>query len=518
VRLVVAALVVAAPATGSVRAQSSLPASLRIDPQQRSLPPADARNPFSTDDLAVALDAAGLDRALLGSQPRGEATSGSLPLSLRDVVDRALELNLGVLLRQDAVEAARGGMIEARADLLPQLTAEIADRRLEFNFDASAFRGFGEADRDPVVDYEIFDARLFLRAPLYDAVARWDARAAAERYAAAAVVAGEIRAAAVLFVGNLYLRVAAQAVRAEAVEAQVETAEALLELARDAAAAGLAPAIDALRAEVRLRGEQQRLVAERNELAKSKLRLGRTIGLPPAQELHITELLGYVPVPALDARALVAEALRVRPDLRALEAGRREALARRRAARGERLPVLDVQADIGELGPAADETRTTMGAAARLRVPLFDGGRTRGELLRADAELRSLEARIASLRDAVVVDVRAALLDAEAAELEIQLAASAAELAARQLEQARNRFAAGVGAHLEVVEAQETAAQASEREVAALLSQRLAKGAIARAIGMDEHAILAVLANDVRPLRRDASAGIPRPRSPEDRP
>ncbi|HVS65949.1 MAG TPA: TolC family protein [Thermoanaerobaculia bacterium] len=492
-------LALAAWDPSAARAQSVLPGGQRPESPERASA-AGQGSPFSTGDLVTALDAAGLERALLGSVPSGEATPGSLPLSLRAAVDRALRLNLGVLLRADLEQAARGRMIEARADLLPQLTAEVADRRLEFNFDASAFRSFGGDGRDPVVDYEIFDARLFLRAPLYDAVARWDARAAAERYAAAAVAAGEIRAAAVLFVANLYLQVSAQAVRVEAVEAQVETAQSLAGLARDSVAAGLAPAIDALRAEVRLRGEQQRLVAERNELAKSKLRLGRTIGLPPAQELHLTERLVYVPLPELDSQELVAEGLRARLDLRALEARRRAALAERRAARGSRHPVLDLQADVGELGPAADETRTTMGAAARLRIPLFDGRRSKGELLEADAELRSVEATLSSLRDEVVVGIESALLDAAAAELEVELAASSVELAGRQLEQARNRFEAGVGAHLEVVEAQETVARAAELEIAALLSHRLAKGALARAIGMDEHSILEVLANEVEPL------------------
>lgn len=461
----------------------------------------DGRSPFSTDGLASSLDAAGLDRALLGSVPRGEAVAETLPLSLRDAIERALELNLGVRLREHNADRERGRLIEARADRLPQLDAAIADRRLEFNFDASAFSGFGGANRDdPVVDYEIFDARLFLRLPLYDASARWEARAAAERYAAAAIASGEIRVAAMLFVGNLYLRVSAQAIRVDAIEAQVETAEALLELARDSVRAGLAPPLDALRAEVRLRRDEQRLVAERNELEKSKLRLGRTIGLRSSQPYHLTELLGYAPVPDLDVDVLVSQGLKARPDLQALEAQHRQAIARRWAARGERLPALDLEADIGRLGASSDDTRTTKGAAVRLRLPLFDGGRTRGEVLRANAELESVEARILSLRESILVEVRAALLDAKAAGLEIELAKSASDLANRQLVQARDRFVAGLGTHLEVVEAQEATARAAEYEIAALLSHRLAKGAIARAIGMDEQAILAVLDNDVRPL------------------
>jgi outer membrane protein TolC len=489
-----------------LRAQTAGVPTQRVEsePTRRDRPV--ERNPFSTDDLAGGLDASGLERALLGGVPSGERVEGSLPLSLRDAIDRALASNLAVLLRADAAEAARGRLISARADRLPTLSAEVAQRRLAFNFEASAFGGFAGERADPVVDYEIFDARLFLRAPLFDPVARWDARAAAERYAAAAIAAGEIRAAAVLFVGNLYLRVTAQGIRVDAAVAQMATARSLAELARDRRAAGLAPAIDQLRADVRLRAEEQRLAAERNQLAKAKLRMARAIGLPAGQEYHLTERLGYVPLPPFDRATLVAAGLRDRPDLRALEARRRAGEAKVEAAAAQRLPVLDVQADVGELGPSADRTRETIGAAARLRVPIFDGRRATGERIEADAELRRLDAALADLRGAVRLEVESALLDAETADLEVRLATEAAALAARQLEQARNRFAAGVGPHLEVVEAQEAVARAVESEVAALLSHRLAKGALARAIGMDEASILAVLANEVEPLPGAGSA------------
>jgi outer membrane protein TolC len=274
----------------------------------------------------------------------------------------------------------------------------------------------------------------------------------------------------------------------------------LAELARDRHSAGLTPAIDELRAEVRLSFERRRLVAERNLLAKTKLRLARAFGLPRGQEFHPSERLGDVALPRLEAASLVDAGLRDRPDLSALEARRRAAWALRKAALGERLPVLDLQADVGELGPSADRTHTTLGAAARLRIPLFDGRRASGERIEAEAELRRLDAAIADLQGSVSLEVESALLDAESADLEVQLASQTSQLATRQLEQARNRFAAGVGPHLEVVEAQEAVARAAEGEIAALLSHRLAKGALARAIGMDEAAILAALANEVKLL------------------
>lgn len=44
----------------------------------------------------------------LGSVAQGKATAAAVPLSLRDAVTRALQHNLGLLLQEEAVNAAHG--------------------------------------------------------------------------------------------------------------------------------------------------------------------------------------------------------------------------------------------------------------------------------------------------------------------------------------------------------------------------------------------------------------------------
>jgi len=57
------------------------------------------------------------------------------------------------------------------------------------------------------------------------------------------------------------------------------------------------------------------------------------------------------------------------------------------------------------------------------------------------------------------------------------------------LTQARDRFAAGVAGNLEVTQAQEAVAAASETYIAALYSHNLAKASLARALGIAESAV-----------------------------
>ncbi len=88
-------------------------------------------------------------------------------------------------------------------------------------------------------------------------------------------------------------------------------------------------------------------------------------------------------------------------------------------------------------------------------------------------------------------DVRAALLDLRAAGQQLEAAQTNVTLAGQELEQARDRFAAGVAGNLEVTQAQQSVAIATESYIDALYSHNLAKASLARAVGTAEQSVLA---------------------------
>jgi outer membrane protein TolC len=89
--------------------------------------------------------------------------------------------------------------------------------------------------------------------------------------------------------------------------------------------------------------------------------------------------------------------------------------------------------------------------------------------------------------------VRAALLDLGAARQQLEAAQANVTLAGQELEQARDRFAAGVAGNLEVAQAQEAVAAASESYIAALYAHNLAKASLARAVGTAEQSVMTFL-------------------------
>ncbi len=68
----------------------------------------------------------------------------------------------------------------------------------------------------------------------------------------------------------------------------------------------------------------------------------------------------------------------------------------------------------------------------------------------------------------------------------MRVAKNASDLAADQLSQAQDRFTAGVASNIEVVQAQEVVATATDNYIASLYAHNLAKISLARALGISE--------------------------------
>ena len=406
-------------------------------------------------------------------------------LTLAEAIARGLEYNLGVVAGEQRVLGAEGARRVARAALLPQLSVGALQAREEISY---AAYGLPVAPgTSPIVGpFDVTDVRLYLAQPLLDLSAASSARAAARQHTAARNTFADAREAVVYGVAELYLRAVTTASRIAAAQAQLRTAQALFERAADMRKAGTVPGIEVLRAEVELADERQRLIADENDLDKEKLALARAIGVPLGQPLELADAMPQGTRAPLSQADALARAFAERHDLKALTFEVAAAEADRAAARDAALPSLWAGADFGRIGPTLASAKSTFTVTATLRLPLFEGGRIRGELLQADARLAELRARLADLRQQVEYDVRAAFLDLRAAADRVRVNRDAVKLANDQLAQAQDRFSAGVSDNLEVVQAQGAVAAANENYLSSLYACNVAKLARARATGAAE--------------------------------
>jgi outer membrane protein TolC len=426
----------------------------------------------------------------LGSAPKDTTTTAEpVRLSVKDAVERALKNNLGLLLQEESASAARGARWRALADLLPDVSGSVSERRQVINLEAFGFN----LKPSIVGPFNVFDARVFLSQPVLDLSATNDARAASLNLKAERFGVKSARDLVVLVAVNLYLEAITADSRVETTRAQQDTADALLTQAQDLKTNGIVAGIDVLRAQVQLQTQKQRLIAARNDFEKLKLQLARAIGIPVGQPFVLTDRIPYAPLPALTLDEALARALESRPDYLAARSRFEAAQASRRAANGALLPSIHVDADFGAIGQTVETAHSTYTLGASLRVPVFDGGRTTARRIETEAVLRQREAELADFKGRIEYEVRAALLDVQAAEQQLEAAQTNRQLAGEELQQARDRFSAGVASNIEVTQAQESVAAASENYIAALYAHNLAKASLARALGIAESAVTGYL-------------------------
>jgi len=447
--------------------ESTRPGSTPENPSPQTINPG-AQNPFA------------------GSVPEGKATGEVLPLSIKDAIDRALRNNLGLLLGSDNLLTARGQKWKELSGLLPNVSAAATQSATKIDLAALGFR-FALPGIPPVIGpVGTFDSRAYVSMPFFDWQLIQRERGAKANEAAAHYSYKNARELVVLSTADAYLLTIAAASRVDAAQAQVETAQALYNKAHDQQIAGVVPAIDVLRAQVELQTRQQQLIVARNDYAKQKLTLARTIGLPPGQEFNITDKAPYKALAAMSVEQALERAYASRADYRAAFEAVRSAERFRQAATAEHLPSLNFAGNYGAAGVNAADSRGVFEAGATLAIPIFAGGRVHADALEAEATLRQNQQQLENLRGQIDYDVRTALLDLNAASDQVEVARRNLDLANQTLEQARDRFTAGVADNLEVVQAQEAVASANENFIASLYAHNLAKISLARAMGFAE--------------------------------
>lgn len=418
-----------------------------------------------------------------GSVATEPATPQALSLTLDAAIARALEHNLGILTLEQQVESARAARWRSLDGLLPSIDARTGETRQTTNlaaagFDSSLFPGLPEV----IGPFNVFDARVFVSQPLLDMSALNDLRASRQALAATRFVSRNARDVVVLVVTNLYLQAAAGANRIDAVRRQVTTAETLLGLANDRHDAGATPGIDVVRAKVQVQVQRQRLIAAENDFAKQKLQLVRAIGIPSAQPIDLADRDAAVPASDATLDQAIQRALASRADYQAVLARLHAAEFDRQAAESESLPSLHANVDVGAIGSSIGDARRTYSVSGVVSIPVFDATR-RGRVIEAAGTLRERQAEANDFLQRVESEVRSAFLDVQAAEQQLAVARERVDLANQELTLAQTRFSAGVTSNLEVTQAQDEVATATENEIASLLASNVARAALARTIG-----------------------------------
>ncbi len=431
---------------------------------------------------------AGMTRAQSSRPPNvlpASAPSEVLQLTLDQAVHLALKQNttaqIAILTAAQSVQDKN----IARAELLPHADLDLNDSVQRLNLQAfigERFPGFAQH----AGPFQIFQTGPSFNTPVFDLTLFRRYQAARDTANASRADSLSTREQVILLVVSQYIGTLRNMADVEASQSRVDLAKALYDQAADLQNEGVGTGIDTLRANVELQNEDQRLIEAQANRETSLFGLSRLLNLDPRQKIELGDSLSFFETPQPDAEASIGEGLSTRQEWKSLEEQIRSAEHTKKAASESRLPSLKFQGNWAYEGSSSTTGIPVYNYAAAATVPLFTGGRIHAEIVRADLEIQKLQQQQADLRNQIALEVKTALINLDSARNEVQVANLGVQLSKEEVDQARDRFKAGVANNIEVIQAQDSLSRANDNQIAALYRFNQARADLARSIGQME--------------------------------
>jgi outer membrane protein TolC len=191
-------------------------------------------------------------------------------------------------------------------------------------------------------------------------------------------------------------------------------------------------------------------------------------------------------MPDANIQESLQAAYAARPEMRALEAQERAAADEKRATSESRWPSMRIVGNWDYEGLSTTTGIPAYDYAVVFDVPIISGGRIHAEDALGDLELKKIAQQRQELENQIAVDVKTAAAELASARSEVDVANQGVTLAQEEVQQARDRFSAGVANNIEVIQAQDALARANDNQIAALYSYNQARADLARASGQME--------------------------------
>ena len=381
----------------------------------------------------------------------------ALTMDLKQVYQAALEQDATIRASRAAADSGRERLPQARAGLLPQISASAG--RNNNNLDTTAPNILGT----PVTTNDKYlsdNKTLQLRQPLVN-IQRW------LQFQQAKSVVEEVEANLDRDLQNLVVRVAGAYFEAlmsdeqlDLVLAQKKTYTALVDAAKKGLAAGSGTRTDIDDAQSRLdMAAAQELEARQNQdLARRQLQLLVNQPVDQIAKLNVAALRLSAPMPAnLDDWTRKAE--QASPEIRAMQA--RLDAARREVSKAQagHLPTLDAVAQWSNSG-SENITRVnsryenkTIGL--QLNIPLYSGGYVNSTIRQAVAEQTRAEESLEALRRDLGVRVHKEYRGVSEGVLRVRALEQAARSAEQMMKSTQMSLTAGSRTQLDLLNAQQ---------------------------------------------------------------
>lgn len=402
-------------------------------------------------------------------------------LTLRDCIALAIKNQPTIKAARENVNAGQGRVTQAASPYLPQLSASTG---------YAESRSLGGALGDSIT--KSYTTSLSVNQMLYNFgrsgntldAARLGSRSFerdAERVVSEVILNVKQSYYALLAAGKLMV----------VAQKTLEQAEGHLRQAEAFFRAGSKPRFDVTRAEVELNDAKLGIINAKNSVRLRTIGLYNAMGIDPGNELELEDVLS-APVGIPPMEQALEESIKSRPEMLKIEADIEAARATVKAEESNYLPSLSVNGaynwahGTAEMGIFKGDIQNSWNAGITLTMPLFEGGITKGKVSEARANLRAHEAQRDTLKQSIFIELHQAYADIESATARIAVMESSLKNARDNLELAQGRYEAGVGATIEVTDAQVASVNAETNHVQALYDYQLAAARLFKAMGKME--------------------------------
>jgi outer membrane protein TolC len=270
---------------------------------------------------------------------------------------------------------------------------------------------------------------------------------------------------------------------AEATLQQADTTLAQAQLAKDV---GNQSEFELLRARVTRDNQRPVVIQRRADRDLAYVRLKQLLDVQLAQPLELTTALGdSTLVGAAKLAAVVPEPGDTGLERRVVVRQAVEAVTSQdgqlRVARSQRLPQITLSSDYADLAypssgsPIGTDYISDWSVSVALSLPLFTGGRIKGEVESARASVEQAELRLKQTRERAQLDARTAQLQLEAALAAWEASAGTEEQAARAYQIAELRYREGISTQTELNDIRIQLAQAQSTRARAARDLQLAR-------------------------------------------
>jgi outer membrane protein len=254
---------------------------------------------------------------------------------------------------------------------------------------------------------------------------------------------------------------------------------------------GLAKNNDVLKVQVQLASTRVSQLEATNGVTLSMMALDSLLGLPLETEIDPTSRPESTAAALTEAQAMVEQALRERPEMKAVADQIEAAKAGLRAARSGRYPQVFLVGNYyysnpnPRVMPVEAVFNDTWDVSLALSFDLWNNRSTTFQTRQARARLEQAKAGQAQLRDGIVLDVRKSQYDLQQARQKIDLAEEAVRQAEENYRITHERFKAGLTTNSELLDAEVFLLQTKVSRTEARIEFKLAGARLTKSLGLE---------------------------------